>query len=191
MCKYSGFLCSIKLIIYHYPYWSSRWSNPRDSIVTFGTWNEPLRPDPWNLWLFMYRIVLKTVTWNIHKILHNVLQLFHRNLGSICLIVWKLCAFMHRRNFGNCGQFFFIITLIWKGNFKFWWFCQKYLAQIYQNQLYFKFKWLYFRYKIPFLGENMRFFLVFSFELLSKYNYVYKFWWLHRKDLIKIYQKLS
>ena len=47
--------------------------------------------------------------------LYSSLQFVLSNVGLISLIVWKLCAFRQRRNFGNFQQFFrYKFRLQWK-----------------------------------------------------------------------------
>ena len=87
--------------------------------------------------------------------LDSSLQLCNYNLESISTIAWKLCAFHHRRNFGNIPQFFYQYFQP-KGNFKFWWFHLRDLIQIYQNQPYIKFKECFLSIKINFLEEKIK-----------------------------------
>ena len=64
-------------------------------------------------------------------------------------------------------------------------------VQIYQSQQFFNFKMYLFIVKYPFLWEFVFLFIFFFLQNNSKVNRFYKFWWLHRKDLINNYQKPS
>ena len=90
---------------------------------------------------------LKLGFWNFDTLF---IQVKYQNMGSISLIVWKLCPFRQRSNFGNFHQFIFFISFNWNRNFEFWWFHRKDLVPIYQNISYFKLIWYFLDIKINF-----------------------------------------
>ena len=64
---------------------------------------------------------------------------------------------------------FFFITFDWKGNFKFWRFHWKDLAQIYRNQPYFILKYIFLSVKPNFyVKKSSTFFYSFFFRMASK-----------------------
>ena len=108
-------------------------------------------------------------TWNLYTSFIQIFYLFSQNLKKIFLIVFKLCAFRHVA-ISVIFSSFFIITFDWNGDFEFWWFLRKDLAQIYQNILYLKLIF-FLIYKNQFLYEKyLGFFLQFFFKLLPKFS---------------------
>ena len=137
----------------------------------------------------------KIGTSSFYTILIHVLRLCYQHLVLVSLIIWKLCVFRHRRNFGNFRQFFFIIVFDWKGNIKLWWFYRKDLVQIYQNKTYFDWKkiYIFFTHKSNFLVKKWIFqrnIFHFLFRITFKIQQFCKFWWLHQKTHIKICQTI-
>ena len=127
------------------------------------------------LWWHIFQKLLNTGTWNFVITLLQVLKLCYQNLGSIYLIVSKLCAFRQRSNFGNFQQFFLhSFQLKWK----FW-------IQIYQNILFPKLKKYFFIYKNQFLGEKWKIvgFFCRYFRNTSWVQWFCKCWWLQQKNL--------
>ena len=103
---------------------------------------------------------MKTSNFDITFI--PVSNLCYHNLGSISLIVLKLCTFRQRSSF--------VITFDWNGNFEFWWF---HLVQIYQNISYFRLKKYFFIYKNQFLRKKLFCFVLFFavfFKLFPKFT---------------------
>ena len=64
------------------------------------------RPDRNALWRLISGKVWKLWTRYFEIIFILIFNFSYQNLESISLIVWKLCAFRQRSNFGNFKQFF-------------------------------------------------------------------------------------
>ena len=106
-------------------------------------------------------------------ILNQVFKFYYYYLRSISLIVWKLWAFRHRRNFGNFRQFFYHNYRL-KEKFKILMVSSE-ISRLdlsestpsYISKIYF------FTNKNLFFGEKIRFFRIFFtffFELLQKFD---------------------
>ena len=77
-----------------------------DSLNRLKRWTGPTQPDRDALWRLIFWKVYMIETWKFYTTFIQVFNLCYTNLGSISLIVWKLCTFRQRSSLGNFQQFF-------------------------------------------------------------------------------------
>ena len=64
------------------------------------------RPNHNAIWRLISQKVYMIETWNFDTIFNQVFNLCYQTLESISLIVWTLCGFRQRSNFGNFQHIF-------------------------------------------------------------------------------------